>query len=266
MKYEVNVNEGYRCIKVWDERDIVPVVGIGDVHYGAETCDIEAFQEALAAAARLNAYIVLMGDLMENSSKNSVADGWVKQKMSPQQQKEELVAILKPYADMIIGALRGNHEDRSWKDCGIDPMSDICALLGISDRYFTWEFHGIISGGAHGRSYTMYAVHSKSASKTNGLELNMAQRDIGGIVDADICLKAHGHKNAFDTYMVNRILANSNTVQPAERAILLTGHFLDRANSYPAAKPMGGSPKGCRVAYMQMDSKKPRRIWDERIA
>jgi hypothetical protein len=178
----------------------------------------------------------------------------------------ELVEILKPYKDRIIGVLCGNHEDRTWKECGIDPTSDICALLDISDRYFKWEFHGIVTGGAGGRSYTVYAVHSKSASKSNGLELNMVQRDIGGIVDADLCMKAHGHKNAFDTYMVNKINANNNTVIPCERAILLTGHFLDRANSYPAAKPMGGSPKGCRAVYMQMEHNKPRRIWDERIA
>jgi hypothetical protein len=261
VDYKVSVEEGYKYIAVRDERELIPFIPIGDVHYGSEQCDEHLFLKTLAKAKELKAYILLMGDLLECSNKHSVADGWSKQK-PPQTQKDDMVDILKEHTDYIIGSLQGNHENRTVKETGFDVASDLMSLLGIGDRYFCWEFFGSIGrdrgSDTHARSYSVYGVHSKKSSKTIGLDLNATQRDIGGFINADIICKAHSHKKGTSPYQICEVL--NDRVTWYNRHIILTGHFLKRQGSYAQAVPMQPCDAGATVAWLNCHASKPRSI------
>lgn len=260
--YRVSVDDGYKHISVKDEREIVPVVCIGDVHYGSEQCDEELFLKTLAKVKELQAYIILMGDLIECSNKHSTADGWAKQTKSPQKQKDEMTEILREHSDMILGCIMGNHEHRAVKETGFDVTSDIMALLQISERYSGWEFFGSVGmareSSGHNRSYSIYAVHSKKASKTIGLDLDATQRDIGGFINADIIAKAHSHKKSTCPFQVADVLRDR--VSWYNRHVWLTGHFLRRQGSYAQAVPMQPCDPGAIVAYLDCYSDRPRKV------
>jgi predicted phosphodiesterase len=263
--YKIKVGD-YKCIYVNTEKKtkhFSEVCFLGDVHYGSKQCDYEYFKKTVNLLKEKNCYIVLMGDLIENATKNSVGAGWNEQVIGPQKQKTDLIEILKPIKDQIIGSVKGNHEERTYKATGSDPMHDIMAVLGISDRYFGWEFYGIISGGK--TAYKIYAVHSTMGNKTGGLGLNASYRDIAQTIRVDIIARGHNHKNDISYFNYREIDGINNHVSTGEGCLLLTGHFLKRAGSYAAAKPYGGSPSGSRIMRLMHNHHKEKQMEDYRI-
>lgn len=262
MKYEISKIDGYKYISVRDERKNIPFVAIGDVHYGSVKCNEHLFLKTLERIQEQKAYVLLMGDMIENSSKHSVADGWAEQKMPPRQQKDEMVQMLESLKDMIVGIVRGNHEDRSKKEVDDDPMFDIARFLGIEERYFGWEFYGSIGQDraidTHARSYSIYGVHSKKGGKNTALELNGILRDIGGWMHSDLIVKAHGHHKGYLPDKICHVMNDRITWQ--NRYVQCTGHFLDRHGSYAQATPMQPCDAGAMISWFHCDAHMPRKI------
>jgi len=107
--------------------------------------------------------------------------------------------LLLPIKDKILAMTPGNHENRVWKEVGVDLSLWLAEKLGIQDRYrnngiaLTIQFGKDVNGnpfrlnifGQHGA----YGGGRKLGAAMNALE------DLDGIVgNADIYIRAHTHQ------------------------------------------------------------------------
>lgn len=240
---------GYTVARVKTDKKKIPLVGLGDSHLGAPTCDKQKFTETIDWIKEHGALWVGMGDLIECATKSSVGAGVYEQIQSPQEQIDTLIPMLEPIKKQCLGMIKGNHEERAYKTTGLDPMTIICHALDIP--YFGWEFYGIITGAQI--AYSIYAVHSYTGNKTTGLAMNWTEREILPWIDADIIMRGHSHDVGFEPKDACRIDKKNMAVINYVRYIAMTGHYLRRENSYIAAR--GSRPKtaGTIVLWLNMD-------------
>lgn len=172
---------------------------MGDLHIGHR-----GFQRALFRDQVKDilddpaALVVLTGDLIENVTRGSVGDLYEDLEIvNPQDQADDAVDELMPIASRIIGAVRGNHEYRTPKDMGIDPMAYICRSLNAP--YFRdsvllcLRFGHLLNGKP--LLYTVYLSHLSGGAGSDGGKVNAGSK-MASIVVADVCIGGHTHMGA----------------------------------------------------------------------
>lgn len=146
--------------------------------------------------------VILNGDLMNTALRNSVSDVYG-ELMSPMQQIEYMVDLIRPIAGKIIGITAGNHENRVYRNDGIDTTRLVCRELGIEDKYAP---EGVIvflhfgTRNGHGRHkdkntkqwYTIYATHGSGGGRKEGAKA-IRLADMAATVDADVYIHSHTH-------------------------------------------------------------------------
>ena len=165
------------------------VVPIGDIHYGASSCDYEGFQEYLDWIFNTpNVLIILNGDLIENANSDSPGASVYKQTFPPQEQKERIIRCLAKVSHRILYSVRGNHGNRSVKKCFLDPEKDISTILGV--EYFEGQcFADIV---CQNYKWDFYSIHGNSSASTPGGKLNiLAKKDM--FHSAHISTMGHVH-------------------------------------------------------------------------
>lgn len=177
---------------------------LGDWHVGDPLCDMESVREDLRdVEGHPNAFCVLGGDLCDMALRESVGDVYGSD-INPMAQVEAVVGLLEPVRDKILCMVRGNHENRVYKQTGVDPLAFAAAQLGIGERYSTTSALVFISFGhdtKHGGPllYTLYAAHGSGGGGKAGGKLQRAA-ELAGIVDCDIYCHGHIHlPGAFKT-------------------------------------------------------------------
>lgn len=112
----------------------VTIIVLSDLHYGNPYCSVKHFQRTLDFIRdNKNCYCFLNGDLLEAVTKASVGDIY-QQKITPQEQRDEVTALLMPIKNKVLGMTTGNHEQRIYKETGVDLSADIARELGIPYR------------------------------------------------------------------------------------------------------------------------------------
>lgn len=173
--------------------------------------------------------VVLNGDLLNTALRNSVSDIYG-ETAKPMDQILTLVGLLKPIAEKIIGVTLGNHEERIYRDDGVDIMRLVCRELGCEDKYcpegilIFLRFGSIRShkGGRQKRLFTMYATHGSGGGKKEGAKaIRMA--DMAAIVDADVYIHAHTHLPMIFPENYFRVNVGNNSVQEVEKLFVNTG-------------------------------------------
>lgn len=199
-----------RTIKVW---------AIADVHIGAKECDLDGFKRFLKAVENdPDSYIVIVGDLISNGLKTSMTNVY-EETIPPSLQVDLAVDLLEPIKHRILGMVSGNHERRSKKDCDIDPLFTISAILRINDvfRQNMAFIRIILERGNTKENYALMITHGKSAAKKK------AFTSICEGIDAAI----FAHTHTPDITMPNRIrFTTSNRVVMHEVISLTCCSFL----------------------------------------
>ena len=113
-----------RTIRVW---------AVADVHIGAREADIVGFKRFINGLGD-DDYIVLVGDLVNNGIKDSLTNVY-EEVLPPSAQVDKAVELLEPVKDRILGAVSGNHENRTTKAVDIDITHTIMCLLGHPELY-----------------------------------------------------------------------------------------------------------------------------------
>jgi predicted phosphodiesterase len=146
-----------------------------------------------------NMYITLGGDLINNSTKNSVANVFT-ETMRPREQKRRMAEMLEPIKDRILCAVTGNHESRSGKDADDDPTYDIMTKLDLEDIYrenmafVKLQFGDKDGSGTKNPTYTLVVTHGAGGGILTGGAVNRNER-FGYVVDGLDCLiVGHTHK------------------------------------------------------------------------
>ena len=92
------------------------------------------------------------------------------QEIPPDQQITQICKLLAPIAHKVLFALPGNHEQRTEKRAGIDPMKIVAQTLDIP--YYGGPVYCSILG--MGFKWKIYAMHGSCAGQTKGGKLNAA--------------------------------------------------------------------------------------------
>lgn len=140
---------------------------ISDVHLGAPECDLPRFAAFLDGIRRdRDAYIVLVGDIINNGVKDSLTNVY-EETMPPSMQVEKAVELLEPISHQILGCVGGNHERRSKKAVDLDPMYTIMCMLGIQHLYRTnfAMMRIILANGNTKDRYALMLIHGKTENK-----------------------------------------------------------------------------------------------------
>ena len=185
----------------------VKLYPIADVHLGAKEADVRGFEKFLKRIeSETDSYIVLVGDLINNATRNSVSSVY-DETLPPSAQCDLVVELLEPVKDRILGVVSGNHELRSVKDTDLDPTRFICERLGIGDLHRqNFAFLRIsLEKGNVSDSYAIYMTHGKSAAK----QKKFAQSAIEGV---DAIITGHVHDGNIQKHS-RIILSQQNAIK-----------------------------------------------------
>ena len=182
------------------DRPDIEIWPVADVHLGAAEHNAEAwaaFRKEIEG--RDNAYIVLVGDLINNAIKSSVSNVF-EETMRPRDQKKLMTETLRPLRDKVLAAVSGNHERRSGKDADDDPTYDILCKLDLEHLYreniafVRLQFGDQNGDGRHNPTYTLTITHGAGGGVLTGGVVNKAER-FGYVLDGcDALILGHSHK------------------------------------------------------------------------
>lgn len=231
-----------RRLNVKSGKDYADMLFIGDVHYGSPQCDIARFLAQIDYCVKNRQYVLLMGDLLEMATRESVGAGIYEQDVKADSQFEQMVQWLKPLADkgLILGLHNGNHCERVYKTTGINIAKAMARELDVP--YLGDACWNVFSVG-HQR-YSVYSLHGRTNARFDGTALLAVER-ISASFDCDILAHAHTHKSANSSVVIQRIV--NGTVKEFKKHLILTGGFVKYDGGYGqvAGMPISklGSPK-----------------------
>jgi predicted phosphodiesterase len=181
--------------------EAIVIFPISDVHYGAlEHMNKEWLDFCKMVEQTPNAYVILGGDLVNNSVRTCGFINPYDEVVRPREQKKRMVEYLAPIKDKILCAVSGNHEARSVKDDDIDITYDIMAKLDIEDLYRPNMGFMKVSLGHRKhdntpiQSYTFAVTHGAGGGIYTGATVNRNER-FGNVIEGLDCLiVGHTHK------------------------------------------------------------------------
>lgn len=196
---------------------------LSDLHIGDPHSDEQNIHDRIQRIVEdEHGLCVLNGDILNTALRNSVSDVYG-EIMSPKQQLEHAVKLLTPIRDKIIGADIGNHENRVYKNDGIDMMRVVCRELGCEDRYAPEGILIFLSIGKQSSKrhnapvqYTIYATHGSGGGRKEGAKA-IRLADMASIIDADIMIHSHTHLPMIMRNGYFRVDNRTNTVKRIER-------------------------------------------------
>ena len=176
---------------------------IGDLHVGAIEANIKGWEQFVQKILQdKNAYIVILGDMMNNATKTSVSNVY-EEVLRPRDQKRYLVSALSQLTERILCIVPGNHEQRN-KDVDDEPLYDVACKLDLEDMYrpnaaFLKVCFGSRNAGRKNEKplqvYTICCTHGAGGGIYTGAAVNRNER-MAMFVNADILAVGHTHKGA----------------------------------------------------------------------
>lgn len=229
-----------------EELNTVDIHLLGDWHIGDAHCDVETISEQVEVLKKdESAYCILGGDLCDMALRDSVGDVY-SGKLSPMAQVKRVVELIGPVKDKVLCMVRGNHENRVYKQTGIDPLAFAASEMGLGERYseasallFVQFGHDIKHGGL--MQYTVFVTHGSGGGKKEGGKLQRLA-DLQNIVDCDIYCHNHTHLPAvFPTCSYRIDFAHRQPVIVEHLfvnggAALNYGGYAEAGNMKPASK------------------------------
>jgi UDP-2,3-diacylglucosamine pyrophosphatase LpxH len=215
---------------------------VGDVHYGSPQCDKERFLRQIEFCLKNKVYVFLMGDMIEVATRHSVGAGVYEQDSTADSQHEQMVEWLRPLAKakLIIGSHAGNHEERVYKETGVNISKALSRELDVpylGDA--CWSAFGVGS-----QTYTLYSLHGRTGSRFDGTALLALER-ISTSFFADLVCMGHTHKCINSIVITQRVM--DGLVKEHKKHLLITGSYLkyDRGYGQTLGLPISklGSPK-----------------------
>ena len=198
-----------RTIRLW---------AVADVHIGSQFSDVAGFEKFLSKIAQDDdSYLVIVGDLLENATRNSVGD--VFQSLPPSTQIDMAVRLLTPIAAKILGVVGGNHERRSKKDVDLDPLYAVCSMLRRSDGSSLQDVYRPNMAFMRVRLVRGSIHHSYALMLTHGKTLNKRKQFVNVIEGIDAAITAHTHTP--DVLMPSRIRFTENNKVNAHHVVSL---------------------------------------------
>jgi predicted phosphodiesterase len=193
-------------LKISPGKEYAEVMFIGDAHYGSPQFDKPRFLKMLDYCLENELYVVLMGDLLETATRNSVGAGVYEQEKIPEDQYEQMCDWLEPLAEkkLILGAHIGNHEERIYKESGFNVTKAMCRQLKIpylGDA--CWSQFKV-----NGETYIIYTLHGRTGARFDGTALLALER-ISTSFQADLVACGHSHKLVTSSVIIQKVIGRT---------------------------------------------------------
>lgn len=220
---------------------------LGDLHYGAPNCQVSDIKSCIKQIKNRNIQVMLMGDLVENGTRESVGAGVYEQVMHPSQQIKDVISLLHPIKDQIICSMQGNHEERTFKDSGVGISEVIADSLDCNYS----NFMSLVRMKNSNLKYDIFGWHGYGSGQSIPGKLKALTKQAEWI-DADIYAMGHTH----ELYHVTDTKRNIDNVGFTDRMrhFILTGSFLKWDGSY--AESRGYKPMKIGCPLVTLDGKK----------
>lgn len=207
---------------------------ISDVHYGALEHNEKEWQAFLHKVQEdKNAYVILNGDLINNSIRTSVANPF-DEVCRPREQKRQMTEYLAPIRDRILCCTSGNHEYRTSKETDQDLTYDIMSKLDIENLYRpNIAFMKLQVGqrpDAENRFYQSYCFavsHGTGGGVLTGATVNRNERFANIIDGLDCLIVGHTHKGTVTKPSKIVIDANNNVVTTKSMVVISSVSWLN---------------------------------------
>ena len=208
----------------------IKVLALSDLHIGDQLCNLKLIKEVLQEVKESdNTFIILNGDLINNATKNSVSDVY-SEKLTPMEAIVKLCDLLEPIKDRILVIHPGNHENRTYKDDGVDIIRLVAKQLGIEDRFSDgwWYLYLTLGLGQKGRPvmYTITGIHGYGGGRKNGGKINNLV-EMGDKVIADVYVMGHTHTPIMTRNTIFTPDFQHRTLVKRDKYYLMTNSFLD---------------------------------------
>lgn len=184
-----------------DHPEGIFIYGLSDLHIGSREFEEGLFNQfSRSILERENHYCVIVGDVVDNGTKNSVT-GAYGATMQPREQRQYATELLYPLKNRILGMVGGNHERRSAKESDTDPAELIAERLDIWDRFkpgtafIQVDLGNRKNGIERAPKYCIAISHGTSGGQLMGAGLNKADQ-FAIASGADLVIMAHSHKPA----------------------------------------------------------------------
>lgn len=226
------------------------LIPIGDLHRGDRHLTASGLNKLKGyldwVMGRPNAFIFLMGDLLNVASRTSKTNPFE----SDSDEYAKSVKLFLPYKERIVGCITGNHEQRMYKDYGFNPLQPFCSELGITYCGYSAALR-IRVGKRRDRKneywqlYWGFAHHGNGGGGTMGAALNKKVKLQEIVHGMDFYMAGHDHQLIVGSR--NVLLPKRDTIEHQRVHYIDTGSFLDWNHSYAeeAAMPISkqGSPR-----------------------
>lgn len=215
-------------VRLSKELESIEIHPLSDLHIGDRHSDINAIRDKInAIKEKENAYIILNGDLIDNATKTSISDIY-SQVLTPLEQINQVVELLKPVSDRILAMTGGNHEARTYRKEGIDISRLVARELGIEDKYSEGGVVLFVSLGKTSKRnhekpfvYSIYALHGSGGGRKEGSKA-IRLADMASIIDVDIYIHSHVHMPICMRKGFLRTTFNSNSVYQVDKLFVNT--------------------------------------------
>lgn len=220
---------------------------LADVHLGDPNVDeklLESFIKEILSEE--NRYVIVNGDIINNATRTSVSDVYG-ETLTPNEQMNRYVELLKPIKDRILVITEGNHEARTYKQDGIRISEQVVKILGIEEVYSAGAYLLFLRfGKSQGRScrkiiYSIYGKHGSGGGRRIGGKANRLI-DLAEIIDADIFIHSHTHtpmvlrKSFFRVDYQNRKATEIDQVFVNNGAFLMYGGYGEDFGYSPSSR------------------------------
>jgi len=222
-------------------RDYAEVVFLGDSHFGSPQFDQARFLSMIDYCLKHSIYVFLMGDMIELATRHSVGGGVYEQEFNGQSQHEQMVEWLTPLAKkgLILGLHQGNHEERVYKESGVNISKAMARELKIP--YLGDACWNTFKVG--GETYSIYSLHGRTGSKFDGTALLALER-LAAPFHADLVAMGHAHKCISSSILMQKV--HKGRVVEHKKHLLITGSYLKYggyAQTFGLPPSKLGSPK-----------------------
>ena len=246
-----------KVIKIDLPRDLpsVEIHTFADEHIGDEHSDLKRLLARIEYVKNTpNAYCILNGDIIDNATKTSIGDTYT-QVFSPMEQLKKAAEIFAPIREKCLCITHGNHENRSYKNEGINLSYLIAKQLGLEGRYTPTSATIFIRFGEGSRStnyrkacYTIYVLHGSGGGRKEGGKANRLA-DMASIIDTDIYIHSHTHLPMIMKQAFHRIDTANSAVALVDKLFVNTAANLDYGG-YGVAAEFKPSSKDTPVIYL----------------
>jgi len=258
-------------------REIIPydsayIIPFGDIHledqYFTEKSEKKLKEQIDFVKKHDNARAFLTGDIFNVATRTSKTSPFsINKKLLNKyngDQMEYALDLFRPISDKIIGAIDGNHEQRTIDFNNRSWITELCGKLSSKERevkycdisclLFLKIGKSRIEGERSAQTYSGYIHHTTGGGGTAGSKINRVKKLEDIVVACDFYIGAHNHMCGAVT--LSTFIANNTkcTVTQINQSYIDAGGFLDYGG-YVERFQLSPTTIGAPIIYFETKNK-----------